>query len=107
MDAAGVDRQVISLTAPGTQVLSPGAAVASEIERGHDKLGLNGVIINAHTHGEYLDNPRFWPIFEAAEALGTPIYLHPSTPPRNMIGPLLDAGLDGAIYGFAVDTAMH
>jgi 2,3-dihydroxybenzoate decarboxylase len=24
-----------------------------------------------------------------------------------MIGPLLEAGLDGAIYGFAVDTGMH
>jgi 5-carboxyvanillate decarboxylase len=142
MDAAGVDRQVISLTAPGTQILQaadgvaiatlandrladacrrhpgrfsgltaiaphdPGAAV-KEIERGHRELGFKGVIINAHTHGEYLDNQKFWPVFEAAEALGTPIYLHPSTPPRNMIGPLLEAGLDGAIYGFAVDTGMH
>lgn len=65
------------------------------------------MIVNAHTHGEYLDDPKFWPIFEAAEALDTPLYLHPSTPPRSMIGPLLEAGLDGAIYGFAVDTGMH
>jgi len=142
MDAAGIDRQVVSLTAPGTQVLSRGDGVAMatlandrlaeacrrhpdrfsgltaiapqdpdesarEIRRGHDELGFKGVIINAHTNGEYLDDRKFWPIFEAAEALGTPIYLHPSTPPRNMIGPLLEAGLDGAIYGFAVDTGMH
>ena len=142
MDAAGVDRQVISLTAPGTQVLSPGdavamarlandrlaeaclrypdrfsgltaiapqdpAAAATEIERGHDKLGFNGVIINAHTDGEYLDNPRFWPIFEAAEALGTPIYLHPNTPSRGLIEPMLAAGLDGAIFGFGVETGLH
>jgi 2,3-dihydroxybenzoate decarboxylase len=133
---------VVSLTAPGTQILGPGdaaaiatlandrlaeacrtypgrfsgltavapqdpAGAAAEIERGRGELGLKGVIINAHTHGEYLDNPRFWPIFEAAEALGTPVYLHPSTPPRAMIGPLLEAGLEGAIYGFAVDTGMH
>ena len=142
MDAAGIDRQIVSLTAPGTQILVPGdaaaiatlandqlaqacrrypdrfsgltavapqdpAGAAREIERGHHELGLKGVIINAHTHGEYLDNPKFWPIFEAAEALGTPVYLHPSTPPRAMIGPLLEAGLEGAIYGFAVDTGMH
>jgi 5-carboxyvanillate decarboxylase len=142
MDAAGIDRQVISLTAPGTQILGrdagvaiatlandrlaeacqryPGrfsgltaiapqdpAAAAKEIERGHHDLGFKGVIINAHTHGEYLDDQKFWPIFEAAEALDTPIYLHPSTPPKDMIGPLLAAGLDGAIYGFAVDTGMH
>jgi 2,3-dihydroxybenzoate decarboxylase len=142
MDAAGIDRQVISLTAPGTQILSAADGVAmarlandqlaqacrahpdrftgltavaphdpesaaAEIERGQRELGFHGVIINAHTHGEYLDNPKFWPIFEAAQALDTPVYLHPSTPPRNMIGPLLEAGLDGAIYGFAVDTGMH
>lgn len=142
MDAAGIDRQIVSLTAPGTQVLGRDdgvalatlandrlaeacrrhpdrfsgltaiapqdpAAAAAEIERGHRELGFKGVIINAHTHGEYLDNQKFWPIFEAAQALGTPVYLHPSTPPRNMIGPLLEAGLDGAIYGFAVDTGMH
>jgi 5-carboxyvanillate decarboxylase len=142
MDAAGIDRQIISLTAPGTQILSRGdgvaiatlandrlaeacqrypgrfsgltaiapqdpAAAAKEIERGRHDLGFKGVIINAHTHGEYLDDQKFWPIFEAAEALGTPIYLHPSTPPKDMIGPLLAAGLDGAIYGFAVDTGLH
>jgi 5-carboxyvanillate decarboxylase len=142
MDATGIDRQIISITAPGPQVLAAADAVAiatlandrlaeacrrhpdrfsgltavapqdpeaaaKEIERGHRELGMKGVIINSHTKGEYLDNPKFWPIFEAAEALGTPIYLHPTTPPKTMIGPLLEAGLDGAIYGFAVETGMH
>jgi 5-carboxyvanillate decarboxylase len=83
------------------------AAAAAEIERGQRELGFNGVIINSHTRGEYLDDPKFWPIFEAAQALDTPVYLHPNTPPRTMIGPLLEAGLDGAIYGFAVETGMH
>ncbi|MFD2416738.1 amidohydrolase family protein [Amycolatopsis pigmentata] len=142
MDATGIDRQVISLTAPGTQVFGADRAVgfatlandqlaeacrrhpdrftgltavapqdpshaAKEIERGVRQLGLKGVIINSHTHGEYLDDEKFWPIFEAAEALDAPIYLHPTTPPKTMIGPLLEAGLDGAIYGFAVETGMH
>src|SRR3954463_1022442 len=83
------------------------AEAAKEIERGVTKLGLKGVIINSHTNGEYLDDPKFWPIFEAAEALGTPVYLHPNTPSAKMIGPFLDAGLDGAIYGFAVETGLH
>lgn len=141
MAAAGIDRQVISLTAPGTQVLGPGDAVAmatlandqlaeactrhpdrftgltavapqdppaaaAEIERGAG-LGFKGVIVNSHTNGEYLDDQKFWPILEAAQALDTPIYLHPTAPPRTMIQPLLEAGLDGAIYGFAVETGMH
>jgi len=82
------------------------AEAAKEIERGA-KLGMKGVIINSHTQGEYLDDPKFWPIFEAAEALGTPLYLHPNTPPPKMIDPFLESGLDGAIYGFAVETGLH
>ncbi len=80
---------------------------AKEIERGVQQLGLTGVIINSHTHGEYLSDPKFWEIFEAAEANDTPIYLHPNTPPRNMIQPFLDCGLDGAIFGFGVETGLH
>lgn len=83
------------------------AAAAKEIERGIQHLGLTGVIVNSHTHGEYLSDSKFWEIFEAAEANDTPIYLHPNTPPRNMIGPFLECGLDGAIYGFAVETGLH
>lgn len=79
---------------------------AQELER-CVKLGFKGVINNSHTFGEYLSDPKFWPIFEAAEAMDMPIYLHPYTPPKNMIGPLLEAGLDGAIYGFGVETGMH
>ncbi len=82
------------------------SAAAREIERGHG-LGLKGAVVNSHTKGEYLDDKKFWEIFEAAEALDTPIYLHPQTPPKNMSGPLLERGLDGAIYGFAVETGMH
>ena len=80
---------------------------AREIERGMTKLGLKGVIINSHTQGEYLDDPKFWPIFEAAEGLDAPIYLHPNTPSRAMIGPMLERGLDVAIFGFQVETSLH
>ncbi len=80
---------------------------AKELERAIRRLKLKGAVINSHTDGEYLDDQKFWPIFEAAEALDVPIYIHPNTPPREMIGPLLRRGLDGAIYGFAVECGMH
>ena len=83
------------------------AAAAKEIERAVTKLGMKGVIINSHTHGEYLDDEKFWPIFEAAEALDVPIYIHPQGPSKGLIGPLLERGLDGAIYGFSVEVGMH
>jgi len=142
MDAAGIDRQVISLTAPGPQIFDAdrGPAMAAlandqlaeacrrhpdrfcgltaiapqdpkraaeEIERGALRLGFKGVIINSHTHDEYLDDPKFWPILEAAQALDTPVYLHPNTPSRGLIAPMLEAGLDGAIFGFGVETGLH
>lgn len=80
---------------------------ARELERAVTKLGMKGAVLNSHVGGEYLDDERFWPLFEAAEALDVPVYLHPQTPPKSMIGPFLDRGLDGAIYGFGVETGLH
>jgi len=83
------------------------ADAAKELERGVKTLGFKGAVVNSHTQGEYLDDPKCWQIFEAAQALDVPIYIHPNTPPRDMIGPFLPRGLDGAIYGFAVETGLH
>ena len=80
---------------------------AAEIRRGARDLGFKGVMVNSHTQGEYLDDPKFDPIFRALTETGQPLYIHPSTPPDAMIGPMLDAGLDGAIFGFGVETGMH
>ena len=83
------------------------AHAATEIERGVKKLGLKGAIFNGHTRNEYLDDPKYWAIFEACEALDVPIYLHPTGPSRGLIQPMLERGLDGAIFGFGVDTGLH
>jgi len=83
------------------------AHAANEIERGVRKLGLKGAILNAHCRNEYLDDPKFWAIFEACEALDVPVYLHPAGPSNGLIQPMLEKGLDGAIFGFGVDTGLH
>ena len=83
------------------------AAAAKELERAVQRLGLKGAVINSHTHGEYLDDRKYWEILEAAEALDVPIYLHPRDLPRAMIQPFLERGLDGAIYGFGCETGLH
>ena len=80
---------------------------AREIVRGAGELKFKGVQINSHTQGEYLDHPKFDPIFRALAETGQPLYIHPATPPDAMIDPLLEVGLEGAIYGFGVDTGMH
>ena len=83
------------------------ANAVKELERAVRRLGMRGAVVNSHTQGRYLDEPEFWPIFEAAEALDVPVYIHPNTPPNAMIQPFLPRGLDGAIYGFAVETGLH
>jgi 2,3-dihydroxybenzoate decarboxylase len=105
--AAAIRRNPDRLTGLAAVAPQDPAAAAKELERGVRQLGLRGAIINSHTLGAYLDEPRFWEIFAAAEALGVPIYIHPNTPSKGLIGPLLARGLEGAIYGFAVETGMH
>jgi len=140
MDASGIAKQLVFLTAPGV-VFDAATAVSlstelndrlsQETKKQPDRyaalaaiapqdprnavkelqrttsLGMKGAVVNSHTQGEYLDDPKYWEIFEAAEALDVPLYLHPNTPPPAMIGPFLPRGLDGAIYGFAVETGLH
>ncbi len=85
------------------------AAAAKEIDRAVNKLGLKTVIVNSHTNGEYLDNPKYWPILEAAVAAKAPIYIHP----RNLPAPAAQFlvgdtyNVNGAFWGFAVETALH
>ncbi|MBY8825726.1 amidohydrolase family protein [Sphingomonas colocasiae] len=79
---------------------------AREIERAATRLGLRGVIINSHTHGEYLDLPKFRPLLEAAAAHRMPIYLHPRAPSPQMRS-VFDVGLELAIWGYQVETSLH
>jgi len=78
-----------------------------ELKRAVTDLGLRGVIVNSHSRGDYLDHPRFEELWATAAELGVPVYLHPNTPSDGLIDPLLESGLDGAIFGFAVETGMH
>lgn len=80
---------------------------AAEILRGARDWGFKGAIINSHTQGHYLDEPQFDPIFRALVEADQPLYLHPTTPPDSMIDPMLEAGLDGAVFGFGVETGLH
>ena len=80
---------------------------AREMERAINTLKLNGFMINSHTNNEYLDNPKYWPILEAAEALDRPIYIHPRAASDMMSGPLRDYGMDSAMWGYGVEVGTH
>ncbi len=84
------------------------AASVKELRAHGIGLGFKGTMINGHTNGEFLDDKKFWPIFEAAQALDVPVYLHPRDIP-----PKAAFYFDGypeiatAACGFTIDTTIH
>ncbi len=87
-------------------------AAADELERCVDKLGFKGAMIHGLTTGGlFFDDKRFWPIFERAEALDVPLYMHPAIPHPDVIKAYYEDYLDDfpglltAGWGFTVETA--
>ena len=86
-------------------------ASADELERTVTKLGFKGAMIHGLAQGRFLDEKDFWPIFERAEALDVPVYMHPAAPDATVVEryykeyvkafpAILNAG-----WGFTVETA--
>jgi predicted TIM-barrel fold metal-dependent hydrolase len=85
------------------------AAAVKELDRAVNTLGFRGAMINGHTRGSFLDEKKYWGIFECAESLGVPIYLHPSKP-HPAVEQAYFAGypeLALAAWGFGIDTGAH
>jgi uncharacterized protein len=90
------------------------AAAARELERTVRDLRFVGALINGHVNGRYLDDTFFWPVFECAEALGVPIYLHIQVPPQQVVdayyggfAPEVSAFLSIAGAGWHIDNGVH
>jgi predicted TIM-barrel fold metal-dependent hydrolase len=85
------------------------AGSAKELDRAVTKLGFKGAMINGHTKGSFLDDKKYWPIFECAQALGVPVYLHPSLPHPAVMKAYFDGypELALAAWGFGIDTGAH
>jgi uncharacterized protein len=89
-------------------------AAAAELDRTVTGHGFKGAMINGHTDGRFLDDERFWPIFERAEALGVPVYLHPTYPTAQAMD-LYYRGFDDQVsaalatsgWGWHAETGLH
>ena len=55
---------------------SPSHAI-QELERAAKLPGIKGMYLATNVNGEELDEKKFWPVYEACEALGWTIFLHP------------------------------
>ncbi len=88
---------------------------AEELERAVRDYGFKGAFINGHCRGRYLDDKFFWPIFQRAEELNVPIYLHPTAPPEKVIQTYfvgnfpkeVTMALSVAAWGWHIETAVH
>ena len=83
---------------------------ADELERAVSELGMKGVNIESHARNEYLDQKKYWSIFERAEKLDVPIYLHPEIPSTSILkGYAEDYGFElaGPPHGYGADLALH
>ena len=88
---------------------------AEELERTVREYGFKGALINGHCRGRYLDDKFFWPIFERAQELGVPIYLHPTRPPQPVVQAYFTGNFPQAVamqlqiaaWGWHIETAVH
>jgi aminocarboxymuconate-semialdehyde decarboxylase len=53
-----------------------GAAIG-ELDRAVTQLGMKGAELDTHVNGEQWDEPKFMPLFKAAEAMGAVLFFHP------------------------------
>jgi len=82
--------------------LQAAEAAADELRRAVG-LGLRGGLVESNVAGRPLDDPMFWPIFEAAAELGAPLFLHPNHP---MISDPVEAYDLVPVAGFLIDTTI-
>lgn len=76
--AEAVAKHPKRLLALASVPMQDGAKAAAELERAMTKLGLRGVEIASNINGRYLDDPSFDPFWQAAQALGAVIFVHPN-----------------------------
>lgn len=89
-------------------------AAAKELERCVKDLGFLGALIDNHLHGRFYDDEFFWPVFQKAEELDVPIYIHPTFASEQMMDHYrgnydekVASALSAFGWGWHVDTGLH
>lgn len=112
--AAAVKAHPDRFAAFATPGLKEPAQAVKELERCVTELGFKGMLLNGTTDGKFLDAPEFFPVLEAAVALGVPVYLHPAPPP-NQVAEVYYSGLPGEVghslsvagWGWHAENGLH
>ncbi len=112
--AAAVKANPTRFRALATPGLKEPAEAVKELQRCVTELGFVGAMFDGTSDGKFLDAPEFFPVLEAAEALGVPVYVHPAPPPE-AVAEVYYSGLPGDLgrllsiagWGWHAETGLH
>jgi aminocarboxymuconate-semialdehyde decarboxylase len=79
------------------------AASVVELRRAMEQLKFPGVMVFSNVNGTALSHQSFWPLWEAADALGAIVHIHPTNPVG--VEAMLDYWLM-PLVGFLMDTTL-
>ena len=90
------------------------SAAAVELEYCIKELGFVGTLIPNHAAGAYYDSEEYFPFWEKAQELDTPVYLHPTPPSpgqkqyfQGNYPPELAQIMSMQVWGWHADVAVH
>ncbi|HTS66009.1 MAG TPA: amidohydrolase family protein [Candidatus Acidoferrales bacterium] len=86
-----------------TLPLNDPAASVKELRRACGELHFPGAMLFSNVNGAGLNEPQFWPIYEAANELGAVLYIHPTHPVG--VEAMTDFWLM-PLVGFLMDTTL-
>jgi aminocarboxymuconate-semialdehyde decarboxylase len=92
------------LYAYATLPLQESKESVKELERAYKELGTKGAIIFSNIKGVPIYSKEFFPIYEAAEGYGIPLFMHPAPPVTTEV--MKKARLPLPLFGFVFDTTM-
>lgn len=85
-----------------------------ELERAVRQHGFVGALIDNHVNGKYYDGPEYDRLWQEAEDLDVPIYLHPVWPSENMkqhytgnFGEAASRSLGASGWGWHTECGLH
>jgi len=90
-------------TSLATLPLNDPAASVQELNRACRELRFPGAMLFSNVNGAGLNEPQFWPIYEAANELGAVLYIHPTHPVG--VEAMTDFWLM-PLVGFLMDTTL-
>ena len=78
--AAVVESKKGRFTALATLPLNDPKASVVEFQRATGELGLRGAMLFSNVNGVALSDPRYWPLYDAANDRDAILYIHPTNP---------------------------